>query len=200
MCRRDLPVGDRRLRARPKNLHGQDLDIWNGSRFAIHGDVEYSAHPQRWRCKRSEAILHHGKPSDARIRGRVDGEHRNITDTGESTGSFGRSPGDRRDDVFAGETGLIPIQNSTGGVTFAVRVHSRAKKNAITGELGDALKVSLTAPPIDGRANDACIDFFAKLLKVNRSSVTIASGHSSRTKVIRVTGLSVAEIRKRIGM
>jgi hypothetical protein len=48
----------------------------------------------------------------------------------------------------------------------------------------------LTAPPIDGRANHACIEFFAKLLKVPRSSVTIASGQSSRNKVIRVAGLT----------
>jgi hypothetical protein len=95
---------------------------------------------------------------------------------------------------------LIPTQQTAGGVSFAVKVHPRAKKDAITGEVGDALKLSLTAPPIDGRANGACIEFFSKLLKVPRSSVTIASGQSARTKVIRVSGLSVEEIRKRIGM
>jgi uncharacterized protein (TIGR00251 family) len=95
---------------------------------------------------------------------------------------------------------MIPLQVSGSGVTFAVRVHPRAKKNAVTGELGDALKVSLTTPPIDGRANEACIEFFAKLLKVPRSSVTIASGQSSRNKVIRVAGLSADELRKRIAM
>ena len=86
------------------------------------------------------------------------------------------------------------------GVTFAVKVHPRAKKDAITGELGDVLKVSLTAPPIDGKANQACIEFCAKLLKVPRSSVTIASGQSSRQKVIRVIGLSAEEVRKRVGL
>src|SRR5579862_1583856 len=90
------------------------------------------------------------------------------------------------------------IHSSRSGVSFAIRVHPRAKKNAITGELGDALKVSLTTPPIDGRANEACIEFFAKLLKVARSSVTIASGESSRQKVIRVVGLSLQEIRERL--
>ncbi len=94
---------------------------------------------------------------------------------------------------------MIPIQESGGSVTFAVRVHPRAKKNAITGELGDALKLSLTSPPVEGRANEACIEFFAKLLKVPRSSVTIASGQNSRNKVIRVAGLSADEIRDRIG-
>ena len=84
------------------------------------------------------------------------------------------------------------------GVTFAVKVHPRSKKNAITGEVGDALKLSITAPPVDGKANDACIDFFAKLLKVTRSSVTIAAGLNSRNKVIRVLGVSAEEIRKRL--
>ena len=95
---------------------------------------------------------------------------------------------------------MIPIRQSNGGVTFAVRVHPRAKKNAITGELGDALKVSLTAPPIDGKANEACTEFLAKLLKVRRSSVTIASGQSSRKKVIRAAGVTAEEVRKRLGI
>jgi uncharacterized protein len=93
---------------------------------------------------------------------------------------------------------MAAIHNSPNGVTFAVKVHPRAKKNAITGEIGDALKLALTAPPVDGKANDACIDFFAKLLKVPRSSVTIAAGQSSRNKVIRVAGLSAEEVRRRL--
>ena len=58
---------------------------------------------------------------------------------------------------------MINIRDGESGVTFAVRVQPRAKKNSITGQVGDALKVSLTAPPIDGRANEASIEFFAKL-------------------------------------
>src|SRR3954464_6907683 len=85
---------------------------------------------------------------------------------------------------------MINIHESSSGISFAVKVHPRARTNAITGELGDALKLSLTTPPVEGRANQACIDFFAKLLKVPRSSVTIASGQTSRNKVIRVTGVS----------
>ena len=90
---------------------------------------------------------------------------------------------------------MIPIHDTQAGATFAVRVHPRAKKNAITGEIGDALKLSLTPPPVDGQANHACIEFFSKLLKVPRSSVTIASGESSRRKVVRVAGLSAADLR-----
>ena len=93
---------------------------------------------------------------------------------------------------------MFAIIEATGGVTFAVKVHPRAKRNAITGELGDALKISLTTPPVEGRANDACIEFFAKLLKVPRSSVTIASGQTSRNKVIRVAGLSAEQVLGRL--
>jgi uncharacterized protein len=93
---------------------------------------------------------------------------------------------------------MIPVHDASRGASFSIRVHPRAKKNAITGEIGDALKVSLTAAPVDGRANEACIDFFAKLLKVPRTSVTIASGLTSRNKVIRIAGISAAELRERM--
>lgn len=93
---------------------------------------------------------------------------------------------------------MIPIHDSAAGVTFAIKVHPRAHKTAITGEVGDALKLSITAPPADGKANQACIDFFAKLLKVPRSSITIASGHSSRRKVMRIAGMSGEELARRL--
>jgi uncharacterized protein (TIGR00251 family) len=94
---------------------------------------------------------------------------------------------------------MAHLQESDNGVTFSIRVHPRARKNGITGEIGDALKLALTAPPAEGRANEACIEFFAKLLKVPRSSVTIASGQSSRNKVIRVAGVTAEQFRERIG-
>jgi hypothetical protein len=94
---------------------------------------------------------------------------------------------------------MISVRDSEAGVSFAVKVHPRAKKNAITGEVGDALKLAITAPPVDGKANEACSEFFANLLKVPRSSVTIAAGQTSRNKVVRVTGLTVDQIRERLG-
>jgi uncharacterized protein (TIGR00251 family) len=93
---------------------------------------------------------------------------------------------------------MILIHETSAGVSFAVKVQPRARKNAITGVLGDALKLSLTAPPLEGRANQACIEFFANLLEVPPSSVTIASGETSRRKVIRVAGLSTQELRHRL--
>ena len=94
---------------------------------------------------------------------------------------------------------MLRIEDNPEGVTFRIKVHPRARKDAITGEIGDALKVSLTAPPVEGKANEACIEFFAKFLKVARSSISIAAGQSSRNKVIRVAGLTGDEVRKRLG-
>jgi uncharacterized protein (TIGR00251 family) len=94
---------------------------------------------------------------------------------------------------------MIPIRDTPEGATFAIRVQPRAKRNAISGTLGDALKVALTAPPVEGRANQGCIEFLAEILGVPRSSVTIAAGQSSRSKVVRVAGLSAEEVRRRLG-
>ena len=93
---------------------------------------------------------------------------------------------------------MIPVTDSTKGATFSVRVQPRARKNAIVGELGESLKVALTAPPVAGKANEACIAFLAELLEVPRSSITIAAGESSRNKLIRISGVSAAEIAVRL--
>jgi uncharacterized protein (TIGR00251 family) len=91
---------------------------------------------------------------------------------------------------------MVPIRDTPSGAAFHVRVHPRAKKNAITGEVGEALKLALTSPPVDGRANEACIAFFAELLNVPRSSVTIAAGQTSRNKLIRVAGTTAAQVEE----
>jgi uncharacterized protein (TIGR00251 family) len=91
---------------------------------------------------------------------------------------------------------VVRVQQQGDAVTFAIKVHPGAKRERISGVLGDALKVELTAPPVDGRANEACIRFFADLFNVPRSSVTIASGASSRNKVIRVIGISAESLNR----
>ena len=91
---------------------------------------------------------------------------------------------------------MIAIQQHGDSVTFSVKVHPRARRERVAGVLGNALKLEITAPPVEGRANEACIQFFADLLKVPRSSVTIAAGNSSRNKVIRVTGISAARVQQ----
>jgi uncharacterized protein (TIGR00251 family) len=95
---------------------------------------------------------------------------------------------------------MISVHDTASGATFAVKILPRARRNAITGELGDAVKLSLTSPPLEGRPNDACIEFFANLLEVARSSVTIASGQTSRKKIIRVEGMPADEVRRRLAI
>ena len=93
---------------------------------------------------------------------------------------------------------MIPVHSTASGSSFSVKVHPRARKNAVTGEVGDALKISLTAPPLEGRANQALVEFLAELLSVPRSSVKIAAGQNSRRKVICVNGLSAEDVRSRL--
>jgi uncharacterized protein (TIGR00251 family) len=93
---------------------------------------------------------------------------------------------------------MIPIRDTPAGATFQVKVHPRARKNAITGTVRDALKLSLTSPPVEGRANEACIAYLAEFLNVPRSSVTIAAGETSRQKLIRVRGLSASRVEAKL--
>jgi uncharacterized protein len=77
-----------------------------------------------------------------------------------------------------------------------VKVHPRAKRSAITGRLGEAYKLDLAAPPVDGKANAECIRFFAELAGVPRTGVRIVKGSASRTKVVEVDGLDDAELER----
>jgi len=93
---------------------------------------------------------------------------------------------------------VIPLRETAAGVSFSVRVQPRASRTAIVGVMGDALKVTVAAPPVEGKANEALIRFFAELLEVPRSSVEMVSGGSSRNKVVRVAGVSADAIRARL--
>lgn len=93
---------------------------------------------------------------------------------------------------------MIPIQETAKGLTFAVKVHPRARKNAITGTVGEALKLALTAPPVDGKANQGVVEFFADLFQIPRTSVTIASGASSRNKMVRITGTTAEQLHRKL--
>lgn len=93
---------------------------------------------------------------------------------------------------------MIKVKETGNGVSFAVRVHPRARRNGISGIVGDSIKLDIIAPPIEGRANDACIRFFAELLNVPRSSVTIAAGTNNRNKVIRIAGVTAIAVQHAI--
>ena len=82
---------------------------------------------------------------------------------------------------------------------ITVKVHPRAKRSAITGRLGDAWKLDLAAPPVDGKANEECVRFFAELAGVPRARVRIVMGATSRIKVVEVEGVAQEEMERLAG-
>jgi len=83
-------------------------------------------------------------------------------------------------------------------VTLSLRVQPRASRNAVVGWSGDTLNIRLAAPPVEGVANAACLDFLAKLLDLSPSRLEILRGDRSRDKVLRITGLSKEEVHARL--
>ena len=89
----------------------------------------------------------------------------------------------------------LAVRDVADGCTLAVRVHPGAKQNAIGGMHAGALKVSITAPATDGRANEALIAFVAVRLGVSRARVSLLAGATSRSKTLRIEGKSAAEVQ-----
>ena len=90
-------------------------------------------------------------------------------------------------------------EEKDGTVSFAVRVQPRANRDEIVGEHQDALKIRITAPPVDDRANQALRKLLASRLKVPLAAVRIASGERSRTKRVEIFGVTAAMIRALAG-
>jgi uncharacterized protein len=82
---------------------------------------------------------------------------------------------------------------------LTVKVHPRARRSALTGRLGDAWKLSLAAPPVDGKANDECVRFFAEFAGVPRSRVRIVTGLTSRLKVVEIEGVPQEDLERLLG-
>lgn len=90
---------------------------------------------------------------------------------------------------------VLEIQERNGAVVFQVRVRPRASKDEVAGEIDGALKVRLQAPAVEGRANEALIEFLAQLLKTPKAAVRILSGDRSRTKRIEIRGVTGQQIQ-----
>lgn len=93
----------------------------------------------------------------------------------------------------------LDLRTTGAGVTLRVRVSPRASKDALGGEREGALVVRLTAPPVEGAANESLARFLGKTLGVAPSAVRVVSGASGRNKVVSVAGLDAATARERLG-
>ncbi len=91
---------------------------------------------------------------------------------------------------------MLAISEHDGAIVLQVRVQPRASRNAIEGEWQGALKVRLTAPPVDDKANAALCDFLAEQLNIARSAVRILAGERSRVKRVELRGVTAQEIRE----
>jgi hypothetical protein len=82
---------------------------------------------------------------------------------------------------------------------LTVKVHPRARRSAVTGRLGEAWKLDLTAPPVEGKANEECVRYLAELVGVPRARVRIVMGLTSRTKVVEIEGVTEEEFGRAAG-
>jgi uncharacterized protein len=88
----------------------------------------------------------------------------------------------------------MAVHESNGRVRFSVRVQPRASRSEIAGVYGDALKIRLTAPPVDGAANEELVMFLAGIFAVPRRAIRILTGESSRSKVVEIEGIPVRAV------
>jgi len=83
---------------------------------------------------------------------------------------------------------------------FTVKVHPRARRSAVTGRLGVAWKLDLTAPPVEGKANEECVRLLAEVVGVPRARVRIVTGLTSRSKVVEIEGVTEEEFSRAAGI
>lgn len=92
------------------------------------------------------------------------------------------------------------ITAAAGGVRLRLRVQPRASRSEIVGLHGDSIRVRLSAPPVDGAANDALIDLLAEVLGVARAAVRIRAGLAGRSKSVEILGVNPADAAGRLGI
>jgi uncharacterized protein len=93
---------------------------------------------------------------------------------------------------------MLDLRPTQAGVRFTVHVQPKASKTEVAGLHGDALKVRVAAPPVDGAANDELIKHLARVLGVAKTAVQVVAGASSRRKTIEVDGLTADVVKSRL--
>jgi uncharacterized protein (TIGR00251 family) len=92
------------------------------------------------------------------------------------------------------------VRDTAQGAQFALRVQPRARRNGFAGILGDAIKLAITAPPVDGKANQAVVEYLAGLFRVAKSSVVIVAGETGRNKQIAIRGITAEQVRRALDL
>lgn len=92
-----------------------------------------------------------------------------------------------------------PASAAPDSCLLPIKAVPNAPRSEVCGWLGDTLKVKVHAPPVEGRANEALCEFLADTLDLPRRAVTVKQGDTSRQKLVRIEGLSLVDVKKRLG-
>jgi uncharacterized protein (TIGR00251 family) len=92
------------------------------------------------------------------------------------------------------------ITSTDGGSVFSVHVVPRSRRNEIGGQHGEAIKIRVTAPPVEGAANEALVVLLSRQLGVPKGRIEIVSGSASHNKIVSVSGLTPLEVEQRLGL
>jgi len=89
---------------------------------------------------------------------------------------------------------MLPIQETNDGVVFHIRVLPRSSRCEVVGVQDNALKVKITAPPVEGKANAECVRFLSDVLGVRKNRITIKAGQKSKNKTVSIAGITKEEV------
>lgn len=94
---------------------------------------------------------------------------------------------------------MLRITETKGGIRLEIKVQPRSSRNQIAGEQDGVLKIKLTAPPVDGEANQALIDYLSGLLGVPKRNINLVKGETSRNKLVEISGIDRELLLKKVG-
>lgn len=92
----------------------------------------------------------------------------------------------------------LNLKETENGIQFKIKVQPRSGRNEIKGIMGDALKIKITAPPVDGEANEACLRLLAQWLEIPKSRVSLLTGQTSTQKMVLAQGVKKEELLSRL--
>lgn len=95
---------------------------------------------------------------------------------------------------------MLDLREGNEGITIKIRARPKSRSNSIRGVRGDALLVSVTAPPEKGKANKAIIDLLARHLKLPKSSIELLSGETHSEKIFRIYGITRSQFEKAVSL